>query len=324
MFERFTDRARTSVVLAQEQARLLNHSYIGTEHILLGLLREGDGVAARVLGEMGVRLAAVCGDVEQIIGRGEEAPPCHIPFTPRAKKVLELSLREALQLGHNYIGTEHILLGIIREAEGVAAQVLIKYKGVTLEAVRERVLEFLGPGLGHRMARPTPTATARTPAAEDAIQAAERLAGDAPIGSHHLLEALVQAEGSMAANALAALGVDPEALGSKLSELRLEDTTDVTPEEAAARQMELRVDGEEVHVVLRDPASLERTKLIVGFVGGPVKGEQVTARGLTAVWREVQNTLAELEAARLPEQPPEEEIGRGRRRRRKAPKPEAD
>ncbi len=126
MFERFTDRARRVVVLAQEEARLLNHNYIGTEHILLGLIHEGEGVAAKALESLGISLEAVRAQVEEIIGHGGQAPSGHIPFTPRAKKVLELSLREALQLGHNYIGTEHILLGLIREGEGVAAQVLVK------------------------------------------------------------------------------------------------------------------------------------------------------------------------------------------------------
>ena len=126
MFERFTDRARRVVVLAQEEARLLNHNYIGTEHILLGLIHEGEGVAAKALESLGISLEAVRQQVEEIIGQGGSSPSGHIPFTPRAKKVLELSLREALQLGHNYIGTEHILLGLIREGEGVAAQVLVK------------------------------------------------------------------------------------------------------------------------------------------------------------------------------------------------------
>ena len=126
MFERFTDRARRVVVLAQEEARLLNHNYIGTEHILLGLIHEGEGVAAKALESLGISLEAVRSQVEEIIGQGGSSPSGHIPFTPRAKKVLELSLREALQLGHNYIGTEHILLGLIREGEGVAAQVLVE------------------------------------------------------------------------------------------------------------------------------------------------------------------------------------------------------
>ena len=142
MFERFTDRARRVVVLAQEEARMLNHNYIGTEHILLGLVREGEGVAAKSLESLGISLEAVRQQVEEIIGQGQQAPSGHIPFTPRAKKVLELSLREALQLGHNYIGTEHILLGLIREGEGVAAQVLVKL-GADLNRVRQQVIQLL-------------------------------------------------------------------------------------------------------------------------------------------------------------------------------------
>ncbi|HKX25495.1 MAG TPA: Clp protease N-terminal domain-containing protein, partial [Actinomycetota bacterium] len=142
MFERFTDRARRVVVLAQEEARMLNHNYIGTEHILLGLIHEGEGVAAKALESLGISLEAVRQQVEEIIGQGQSAPTGHIPFTPRAKKVLELSLREALQLGHNYIGTEHILLGLIREGEGVAAQVLQKL-GADLNRVRQQVIQLL-------------------------------------------------------------------------------------------------------------------------------------------------------------------------------------
>ena len=142
MFERFTDRARRVVVLAQEEARMLNHNYIGTEHILLGLIHEGEGVAAKALESLGISLEAVRQQVEEIIGQGQQAPSGHIPFTPRAKKVLELSLREALQLGHNYIGTEHILLGLIREGEGVAAQVLVKL-GADLNRVRQQVIQLV-------------------------------------------------------------------------------------------------------------------------------------------------------------------------------------
>ena len=142
MFERFTDRARRVVVLAQEEAKLLKHNYIGTEHILLGLIHEGEGVAAKALEGMGISLEQVRDQVTEIIGEGQQAPSGHIPFTPRAKKVLELSLREALQLGHSYIGTEHILLGLIREGEGVAAQVLVKL-GADLARVRQEVIKLL-------------------------------------------------------------------------------------------------------------------------------------------------------------------------------------
>jgi len=140
MFERFTDRARRVVVLAQEEARMLNHNYIGTEHILLGLIHEGEGVAAKALESLGISLEAARQQVEEIIGQGQQAPSGHIPFTPRAKRILELSLREALQLGHNYIGTEHILLGIVCEGEGVAAQVLVRL-GADSNRVRRQVIE---------------------------------------------------------------------------------------------------------------------------------------------------------------------------------------
>ncbi|HSO68554.1 MAG TPA: ATP-dependent Clp protease ATP-binding subunit, partial [Arachnia sp.] len=142
MFERFTDRARRVIVLAQDEAKLLNHNFIGTEHILLGLIHEGEGVAAKALESLGIALEAVREQVEEIIGQGQQVPTGHIPFTPRAKKVLELSLREALQMNHNYIGTEHILLGLIREGEGVAAQVLIKL-GADLNRVRNTVLQLI-------------------------------------------------------------------------------------------------------------------------------------------------------------------------------------
>ncbi|MBK8755935.1 MAG: ATP-dependent Clp protease ATP-binding subunit [Actinomycetales bacterium] len=142
MFERFTDRARRVVVLAQEEARMLNHNYIGTEHILLGLIHEGEGLAAKALENLGIKLADVRQQVQEIIGQGQQAPTGHIPFTPRAKKVLEYSLREGLQLGHTYIGTEHILLGLIREGEGVAAQVLVKL-GADLNKVRQQVIQLL-------------------------------------------------------------------------------------------------------------------------------------------------------------------------------------
>ena len=151
MFERFTDRSRRVVVLAQEEARMLNHNYIGTEHILLGLIRESDGLAARALESLEISLGAVRQQVEEIIGRGQEAPTGPVPFTPRAKKVLALSLRESLQLGHNYIGTEHILLGLLREGDGVAAQVLVRL-GADLNRVRQQVIQLLhgysGPGRG--------------------------------------------------------------------------------------------------------------------------------------------------------------------------------
>ncbi len=167
MFERFTDRARRVLVLAQEEARLLNHSFIGTEHILLGLIHEGEGVAAKALESLGVSLEAVREKVEETIGLAGTAPTGSPPFTPRAKKVLELSLREALQLGHSYIGTEHMLLGLVREGEGVAAQVLVSL-GADLPRVRQQVIQLLSGyqgkesvGAGPRARRPRTPRPAR-------------------------------------------------------------------------------------------------------------------------------------------------------------------
>jgi ATP-dependent Clp protease ATP-binding subunit ClpC len=163
MFERFTDRARRVVVLAQEEAKGLNHNYIGTEHILLGLIKEGDGIAAKALAELDISIDNVREQVQDMIGQGQQAPTGHIPFTPRAKKVLELSLREALQLGHNYIGTEHILLGLIREGEGVAAQVLVKL-GADLTRVRQTVIQLLS---GYQAGKESATVGGGEPAPND-------------------------------------------------------------------------------------------------------------------------------------------------------------
>ncbi len=155
MFERFTERARQVVVLAQDEARALKHNYIGTEHILLGLLREEEGLAARVLESLDITVEEVRAQVARIVGQGDEVTTGQIPFTPRAKKVLELALREALSLGHNYIGTEHILLGLVREGEGVAAQILKKL-GAELVGVRAAVVELLSGYRGEPAATEDP------------------------------------------------------------------------------------------------------------------------------------------------------------------------
>jgi ATP-dependent Clp protease ATP-binding subunit ClpC len=187
MFERFTDRARRVIVLAQEEARMLDHNYIGTEHILLGLIHEGTGVAAKALESLDISLDVVRQQVEEIIGRGQETPSGHIPFTPRAKKVLELTQREAQQLGHDYIGTEHILLGLIREGSGVAAQVLVKL-GADLNRVRQQVVQLLHEYQAREpvSARSTtsepslPTVQARLEAFEQRLAAIEQRVGTGP------------------------------------------------------------------------------------------------------------------------------------------------
>jgi ATP-dependent Clp protease ATP-binding subunit ClpC len=162
MFERFTDGARRVVVQAQEESRLLRHSYIGTEHLLLGMLRPGSGLAHEVLESLEVRLEPAREQVAEITGRGRDVPSGHIPFTPRAKKVLELSLREALQLGHEYIGPEHILLGVITEGHGVAVEVL-RLLGAPPEQVRARVLELIPETSGEPAERARPVRIARVP-----------------------------------------------------------------------------------------------------------------------------------------------------------------
>ena len=188
MFERFTDRARRVIVLAQEEARMLNHNYIGTEHLLLRLIHEGEGVAAKTLESLGISLEAMRQQVEEIIGRGQQAPPAHIPFTPRAKKVLELSNQEARQLGHRYIGTEHILLGLIREGDGVAAQVLVQ-RGADPDRVRQQVIHLLhgraaeepvAARAAERELRLLPGMQARLEAVEQRLAAIEQRVGIGP------------------------------------------------------------------------------------------------------------------------------------------------
>jgi ATP-dependent Clp protease ATP-binding subunit ClpA len=222
MFERFTDRARRVVVLAQEEARMLDHNYIGTEHVLLGLIHEGEGVAAHALESLGISLEVVRGQVEEIIGRGVSAPTGHIPFTPRAKKVLELSLREAMQLSHDYIGTEHLLLGLIREGEGVGAQVLVKL-GADLNRARQQVIRLL---------------TGRVPDAEETVGPSSpfhvsanalqilslaltsaRDVGHTSIEPTDMLVALVVSDDPAVSEALRSWGVDLERVRERITEL---------------------------------------------------------------------------------------------------------
>jgi ATP-dependent Clp protease ATP-binding subunit ClpC len=280
MFERFTNRARHVVVLAQEEARLLNHNYIGTEHILLGLLGEPESIGGKVLTSFGLTRDGARGEVEAKVGRGKKAPGGHIPFTPRAKKILELSLREALSHGHNYIGTEHILLGLIRENDGVGAQVLSDHGD--LLAVRTSVLDALPAAaaaaepeaegaeetnavlrwLRNRLTRSLPfrfdpplgQAEMRgTPAAEAALTQAATLAGPRPVGSHHLLLAALSDSDSAASTALASLGVDVDELKERLRTMPLAGTSDELPQEAGRRQMAIEVSDEILTIVLTDP-----------------------------------------------------------------------
>jgi ATP-dependent Clp protease ATP-binding subunit ClpA len=296
MFERFTDRARRVVVLAQEEARLLGHNYIGTEHILLGLIHEQEGVAARVLERLGISLEAVRAKVESIIGEGSGAPSGHIPFTPRSKKVLELSLREAMQLGHNYIGTEHILLGLIREGEGVGAQVLVNL-GADLSGVRQEVIRQLA---GYRGGQPGMVVRPfigphETPAGAKAAVEARRLAGGAAVGSQHYLLGLLQDENSVAAKALADLGLTREAVEAKVAELETTGTSDETPEEAGARRIGLRVEGQLVMLEFDDPAlAASLQKAMVDRKLRIIKGTDPEAVAFPGLWSALSRTVEDL------------------------------
>jgi hypothetical protein len=274
MFERFTDRARRSIVLAQEEARRLGHNYIGTEHVLLGLLGEESGVAARVAKGFGLTLAVGREDVLAIIGRGKGASSGHIPFTPRAKKCLELALREALQLGHDYIGTEHVLLGIVREGEGVGAQILRKH-AASLSEVRAAVVDqlrgdttetyrrLLGRLGGRRTApvrlqpEPQPPEVRTTPAADISLAAAARLAGAGPLGSHHLLAATLDDPNTAAARALLALGIDLDRARDALRIADVIGSSDELPEEAGRRQMVITVTDDRLTLEATDAEIIE-------------------------------------------------------------------
>ncbi len=284
MFERFSGQARHVVVSAQEEARELDHNYIGTEHLLLGLLVASDSSASASLSALGYTLDGARASVEAMVGRGKASPRGHIPFTPRAKKVLELSLREALQLKHNHIGTEHILLGLVREGEGRAAQILATKH--PLDRVRADVLariESAGAGEAH--------AGSRTPAAHEVLALAAELAGDTPVGSHHILEAILQQPDSAAAKVLTDAGIDVDQLAAKLDELSTEDTADDTPEQAAARQLELSIADDGVTVVLRDPGSLELGKQIVELNGGQLASQGAQLDMLSRLWTSVNSWL---------------------------------
>ncbi len=286
MFERFTQMARRCIVLAQEEARRLDHNYIGTEHILLGLVAERESVGGQVLAGFGLSSEGVREEVLSLVGRGKKAPGGHIPFTPRAKKTLELSLREALKLGHNYIGTEHILLGLIREGDGVAAQILTRHGGLpairaaTIEAApaaadpapeseegaedTNAVLRWLRQRLTRHSGTAAPFPARRvdpprrgTPAVEAALKQAATLAGPMPVGSHHLLLAALADRDSAASWALASLGVDVDELSEKLRTAPLEGTSDEQPEQAGRRQMAIEVADETLRIVLTDPVIVE-------------------------------------------------------------------
>ena len=346
MFERFTGYARRAIVMAQEEAREMNHNYIGTEHILLALLRrpddlpnQVDGGASGILGEFGMTLEGVREEVLDKVGAGAgKRLSGHIPFTPRAKKVLELSLREALQLHHHYIGTEHILLGLIREDEGVAVQIMRTH--ADLLAIRMAVLDRvpagdeedksdLGPiptsllrrmGLRRGGAREDEDAAAAnvhaTPATDATLAEAARLAGDSPVGSHHLLLAALADPDSAAARTLAGLGVDLDQARELLRTADVTGTSDEPPEEAGRRQMSLQVTGETLTILVVDPvlvaagqAALKAVNEQAETIGEGetaeegtgtsatttvIRGDHPAAASLAAVWLELRKSLTKI------------------------------
>jgi ATP-dependent Clp protease ATP-binding subunit ClpA len=327
MFERFTALARHAVVLAQEEARRLQHNYIGTEHVLLGLLGEPGGFAFRALQGFGMSLEGAREEVTAIVGRGSGAPSGHIPFTPRAKKTLELALREALQLHHDYIGTEHILLGVIREGEGVGAQVMRQH--ADLLAIRMAVLDLLpaamaegspkrrwlrrgaaaGPGAPGEPGEPAEQAVlSASPAADTTLSEAARLAGSQPVGSHHLLLAALADPDTAAARALVALGLD---LGQAKEALRSADvtgTSDEQPEEAGRRQMVIQVTDERLTIEAADPVIVEAGRAALQALGdeaGAIRGDQPACASLSGVWLALQESLGTIQRrAAPPAQPP--------------------
>src|SRR5579875_1809204 len=288
MFERFTSRARHAIVLAQEEARQLRHNYIGTEHILLGLLAEPEGFAAQALDRFGISLAVARDDVKRIIGLGKGQVSGHIPFTPRAKKTLELALREALGLHHNYIGTEHILLGVIREAEGP----------------------------GGAPAEEESTAMRTTPAADASLNEAARLAGPHPVGSHHLLLAALADPDTAAARALASLGVDLDRAREALRTAEVTGTSDEPPEEAGRRQMLVRVTDDRVTVEAGDQEIIRAGRAALAALGdraepgGTIRGDLAVSASLGGAWQALRDSLDDIRRrASVPVAPPEAGAG---------------
>jgi ATP-dependent Clp protease ATP-binding subunit ClpA len=325
MFERFTDRARRAVVLAQDEARGLQHNYIGTEHILLGLLG-GGGVAGRVLDRFEMPIDEVREDIKAKVGLGKVPPRGRIPFTPRAKKVLELALREALKLSHNYIGTEHILLGVIHEGDGVGAQVLRERAGDLLK-VRMAVLDVVPPGQpsrGQRWLRrrgvsfagvepgeapeaaelrvlPEESEEMRTtPAAEASLGEALRLAGGQAVGSHHLMLAALTDSNTVVARTLAGLGVDLDQAREALRQADVTGTSDEQPEEAGRRQMRIQVSDERLTIEATDRSIVGLGRAALESLGdqagedGVIAGDLPVSASFSDLWQALKESLEDM------------------------------
>lgn len=325
MFERFTDRARRVVVRAQEEARGLKHNFIGTEHILLALMDERDGLAARALNRYNMQPEPIRAEVMAIVGTGASAPSGHIPFTPRAKKVLELAMREALQLNHDYVGTEHILLGLVRGGEGVGAQIL-KEHAVNLEAVRMTVIDLLhvaGAGRGSQQLRrliehagpeePGKRAeTPSTPAAEAGVAEAERLAGEQAVGSHHLMLGALSDPNAAATQALSELGIDLEQVREKLRGVDVTGTSDELPRDAGRRQTIIRVDEDRLTIEATDPLIVSLGQAALSALGdqadppGTIRGSLPASTSLGHLWMALRDSLEHIRWSASAPKPPRE------------------
>jgi ATP-dependent Clp protease ATP-binding subunit ClpA len=306
MFERFTNRARRVIVLAQDEARDLQHNYIGTEHLLLGLLGMPDGIGGRALESRGMSLAAAREAVTAMVGRGTELPSGRIPFTPRAKKVLELSLREALALHHNYIGTEHLLLGLLREGDGVGAQILRDSAGDPAE-IRTAVLDLLPSGETTQARRwllrnplnpsEEPEELRTTPAARTSLDEAARLAGLRPVGSHHLLLAALADPQTAAAQALTALGLDLDQAREALRNADVTGTSDEQPEERGRRHMLIRSAKDAVTIEATDTEIVNLARAAVEALGdqsdppGTIRGDRPIATSFEKIWQALRDSL---------------------------------
>ena len=314
MFERFTDFARHAIVLAQEEARGLRHNYIGTEHLLLGLLGEPRGLAAQVLGGFGMTLDGTRDDVRTRVGVGDgPVITGHIPFTPRGKNVFQLALSEADQLNHHYIGTEHMLLGLVQEGDGAGAGILAARCG-SPEGVRAAVLKALKPMTPPAERRlwqsrsvslraspgAEPEQLHTTPAADTGLNEAARLAGGEPVGSHHLVLAALGDPGTAAARALAALGVDLDQARAALRTADVTGSTDELPQEAGRRQMVLRATGDTLTIELRDPLIVELGGAALSALGDRagqppvIRGDRPVSASLAAVWLALRASLDEI------------------------------
>ena len=263
MFERFTDRARRALVLAQEESRRLNHHQIGLEHLLLGMLAEGEGVAAKALQQLGLDLEGVRSRVTEVAGVGASPPKAHIPFTTAAKGTMEGALREALKLGHNYIGTEHLLLGMVGEQEGL---MLLDGFGLTGPAVRAATISALSGVIAQRPpAGDDPPSTTgyeakHTPGLQWVLERAAEAAGDEPVGTHHVVGAIAEHDDLAGKAVLSAGGFSVEALDRAPGEWDTAGTLDDTPARMATRGTEIAVDEEGLTIRFADPDLRDRLR----------------------------------------------------------------